>query len=94
MGNTLFEPVEMSMALSEQRDYGAMNSIYNIAFGSLFGGGLQVGLGKVGDVYKRYTGRDNIYQDIENAPIELKDDLVKYSIGQLMQGKRINATAF
>ena len=94
VGNTLFEPVEMSMALSEQRDYGAMNSIYNIAFGSLFGGGLQVGLGKVGDIYKRYTGRDNIYQDIENAPIELKDDLVKYSIGQLMQGKRINATAF
>jgi len=43
VGNTLFEPVEASMALSEQRDYGAMNSIYNIAFGSLLGGSLQVG---------------------------------------------------
>ena len=94
VGNTLFEPIEASMALSEQRDYGAMNSIYNIAFGSLLGGSLQVGFGKIGDVYKKYTGRENIYNDIENAPVDMRDDLVKYSIGQLMQGKRINAAAF
>jgi len=94
VGNTLFEPVEASMALSEQRDYGAMNSIYNIAFGSLLGGSLQVGFGKIGDVYKKYTGRENIYNDIENAPVDMRDDLIRYSIGQLMQGKRINAAAF
>ena len=94
IGNTLFEPLEISLAKSEQRDYGAMDSIYNIAFGTLLGSGLQVGFGKIGDVYKRYTGKDNIYNDIENAPVELKEDLIKYSVGQLMQGKRINASAF
>lgn len=94
VGNTAFEPIYASTAISEQREYGAMNSLYNIGFGALLGGGLQIGLGKVGDVYKKYTGRENIYNDIENAPVDMKDDLVRYSIGQLMQGKRINASAF
>jgi hypothetical protein len=94
VGNTAFEPIYASTAISEQREYGAMNSLYNIGFGALLGGGLQFGLGKVGDVYKKYTGRENIYNDIENAPVDMKDDLVRYSIGQLMQGKRINAAAF
>ena len=94
VGNTLFEPIEYSMARSEQRDYGAIDSLYNISFGALLRAGLNVGLGKVGDVYKKYTGKDNIYNDIENAPAELKEDLVRYSVGQLMQGKRINAAKF
>jgi hypothetical protein len=71
-----------------------MDSLYNVAFGAILGGGLQVGFGKIGDVYKKYTGRDNIYQDIDNAPPELKEDLIKYSVGQLLQGKRINVAAF
>ena len=94
VGNTAFEPIYASTAISEQREYGAINSLYNIGFGALLGGGLQIGLGKVGDVYKKYTGKENIYNDIENAPVDMKDDLVRYSIGQLMQGKRINAAAF
>ena len=94
VGNALFEPIEYSMARSEQRDYGAIDSLYNISFGALLGAGLNVGLGKVGDVYKKYTGKDNIYNDIENAPAELKEDLIRYSVGQLMQGKRINAAKF
>jgi len=94
VGNTLFEPVEFSMARAEQRDYGFMDSLYNISFGAVLGSGLNFGLGKIGDVYKKYTGKDNIYNDIENAPIELKEDLVKYSIGRVLQGKRINASEF
>ena len=94
IGNTLFEPFEIALSNAEQRDYGAMDSLYNIAFGAILGGGLQVGFGKIGDVYKKYTGRDNLYQDIENAPPELKEDLIKYSVGQLLQGKKINVAAF
>ena len=94
VGNTLFEPVEFSMARAEQRDYGFMDSLYNISFGAVLGSGLNFGLGKIGDVYKKYTGKDNIYNDIENAPVELKEDLVKYSIGRVLQGKRINAAEF
>jgi hypothetical protein len=94
IGNTLFEPIEIALSNAEQRDYGAMDSLYNVAFGAILGGGLQVGFGKIGDVYKKYTGRDNIYQDIDNAPPELKEDLIKYSVGQLLQGKRINVAAF
>lgn len=94
VGNTLFEPVEFSMARAEQRDYGFMDSLYNISFGAVLGSGLNFGLGKIGDVYKKYTGKDNIYNDIENAPAELKEDLIKYSIGRVLQGKRINAAEF
>ena len=93
-GNALFQPAEFAMSKSEQRDYGAMDSLYSISLGALLGGGLGLGLGKIGDVYKKYTGKDNIYNDIDNAPIELKEDLIRYSVGQLMQGKRINAAAF
>lgn len=94
VGNTLFEPVEFTMARAEQRDYGFMDSLYNISFGAVLGSGLNFGMGKIGDVYKKYTGKDNIYNDIENAPIELKEDLVKYSVGRVLQGKRINAAEF
>ena len=94
VGNALFQPAEFAMAKSEQRDYRAINALYSVSLGALLGGSLGLGLGKVGDVYKKYTGKDNIYNDIDNAPIELKEDLIRYSVGQVMQGKRINAAAF
>jgi hypothetical protein len=94
IGNALFEPMEMSLAKSEQRDYGAFDSLKNIAIGGVLGSGLNVSFGKIGDVYKKYTGKDNIYHDIANAPQEFRDDAVKYSIGQLLQGKRIDIASF
>lgn len=94
VGNLAFEPVDAALAASEQREYGLVNSLYNVTIGTLVAGGLQSGLGKIGDFYKKLNGKENIYQDIAEAPIELREDLINYAIGRLIEGKRVNAKSF
>lgn len=94
VGNLAFEPIDAALAASEQREYGLVNSLYNVTIGSLVAGGLQSGLGRIGDFYKKLNGKENIYQEIADAPVELREDLINYSIGRLIEGKRINAKAF
>ena len=94
VGNVAVEPLSFMSANQEQRDYTVSNAMMNVVFGSLAGGGLHVTFGKVGDLYKKYTGKENIYTEIANAPPEFRQDLVKYTIGQLMQDKKPNVAAF
>ena len=94
VGNVAVEPLSYISANQEQRDYTAANAITNVMFGTVLGGGLHVSFGKIGDVYKKYTGKENIYTKIANADPALREDLLKYTIGQLVQNKRINIAAF
>jgi hypothetical protein len=50
VGAALVEPIVYSAAKRVQADYGAADSILNIAFGSILGGGLHVGVGKLRDI--------------------------------------------
>lgn len=94
VGNVAVEPLSYISANQEQRDYTAANAITNVAFGSILGGGMHVTFGKIGDMYKKYTGKENIYTKIANADPALREDLLKYTIGQLVQNKRPNIAAF
>jgi len=49
VGAAAVEPLVALQARSEQADYSAMDSLLNIAFGGVLGGGLHVGLGKLDD---------------------------------------------
>ena len=48
---TIAEPIVYSAADELQADYGLVDSFLNVTFGSLVGGGLHLGVGKVKDVY-------------------------------------------
>jgi len=94
VGNVAVEPLSYISANQEQRDYTAANAITNVIFGSVLGGGMHATFGKIGDVYKKYTGKENIYTKIANADPALKEDLLKYTIGQLVQDKKVNIGSF
>ena len=94
VGNVAVEPLSYISANQEQRDYTAANAITNVAFGSILGGGMHVTFGKIGDMYKKYTGKENIYTKIANADPALREDLLKYTIGQLVQNKKVSIASF
>jgi len=50
VGATLVEPIVYAAAEQVQADYTAMDSFLNISFGTLIGGGLHVGAGKLKDL--------------------------------------------
>ena len=50
VGATVLEPLVIGQAYLEQdADYGLMDSFLNVTFGSVLGGGLHVGFGKISD---------------------------------------------
>ena len=63
VGAAVVEPLVYSAAKRVQADYGAVDSLLNITFGSILGGGLHVGVGKLRDIktlskYKKF--RENV----------------------------------
>lgn len=57
VGAALVEPLVLAASTQEQADYGFMDSVLNVTFGGILGGGLHVGLGRVGDIRKRGKAR-------------------------------------
>jgi len=94
VGNLAVEPINILTAQADQRDYTASDSLRNITFGTIVSGGLHVTFGKIGDAYKSVTGQDNIYTKIANADPALREDMIKYSLGQLAEGKKIDINNF
>ena len=86
VGAALVEPIVYSAAKRVRADYGAADSLLNIAFGSILGGGLHVGVGKLKDLNtaRKFKKRIkeagtpdeqlNLYKEYypENAPIMKK----------------------
>jgi len=75
-GAALVEPIVYGVARSEQADYDATDSLLNIAFGGIIGGGLHAGLGRLGDVIRdrglaEPTLRDAVSSVIEDRPVSV-----------------------
>lgn len=94
VGNLAVEPLNVLNAKSEQKEYTAYDSLRNITFGTIASGGLHVAFGRIGDAYKSVTGQENIYTKIANADPALREDMLKYSLGQLALGKKIDIQNF
>jgi hypothetical protein len=94
VGNLAVEPINILNAKSEQKEYTAYDSLRNITFGTIASGGLHVAFGRIGDAYKSVTGQENIYTKIANADPALREDMLKYSLGQLALGKKIDIQNF
>lgn len=83
-GALAVEPIVLMAADQEQADYGAMDSLMNIAFGTVLGGGLHMGAGYVKD---KFRGIEQVIDDIKP---EVHQQAARTAVAQVVRGERIN----
>lgn len=70
VGATAVEPIVYSVAQSEQADYDMMDSFLAVGFGTVLGGGLHVGAGKLKDFNTRRKFEAKIKDARKNLKVE------------------------
>lgn len=74
VGQAVVEPITYLQSQREQADYTMADSLLNIAFGTVLGGGLHAGFGKVGDLL---------------APPASREALLRGSVAALADGRPV-----
>ena len=69
LGTALFEPIVYTAAQREQSDYDLLDSFIAVSFGTILGGGLHVGAGKLKDFIKRRKFERKVNEAREKAGI-------------------------
>jgi len=83
-GAALVEPIVYSIAQKVQADYDLRDSFMNITFGSILGGGLHVGVGKIRDIntarkFKKFREKVNqARKDLNIKSDEIEPELNLY----------------
>lgn len=80
VGAVAVEPIVLGVATYEQnKDYTLANSLMNVVFGTVMGGGLHAVAGKVGDA-------------LSKTPATTRQRLAETAVGQAVTGQEINVT--
>lgn len=79
VGEALVEPLVLYPMLREQADYGLYDSLLNITFGGVLGGGLHAGAGAIGDV-------------IAKASPQAKSDMLQGAVAQMLDEGEIDVS--
>tara|TARA_R110002050_G_scaffold283014_1_gene431185 strand:- start:114 stop:1583 length:1470 start_codon:yes stop_codon:yes gene_type:complete len=74
VGIAAVEPLVLAAATQEQSDYGLVDSLLAVTFGTLLGGGLHVGAGKLKDVYTQKKFNKRIRESRKNMKAEGGED--------------------
>ena len=90
VGNTMVEPIVYGVARSEQADYDQYDAFFNIAVGGVLGSTMHISFGKIGDIVAKKTNKPNIYQKLAAISPENQQELLKYSIGKVLRGEKID----
>tara|TARA_R110000868_G_scaffold407206_1_gene688427 strand:+ start:2735 stop:4006 length:1272 start_codon:yes stop_codon:yes gene_type:complete len=90
VGNAAVEPIVYGVARSEQSDYDQYDAFFNIAAGGVLGSAFHVGLGRLGDFIAEKRGKPNIYQRLAAISPENQQDLLRYSVGKLVKGEKVD----
>ena len=69
LGTALFEPIVYTAAQREQSDYDLLDSFIAVSFGTILGGGLHVGAGKIKDFRRRRKFERKVNEAREKAGI-------------------------
>ena len=94
VGQAAIEPLRLGLAAGEQSDYTATDSLLNIAYGGLLGGGLHSVAGAIADVlhgpFKSSPGRTASGADaIQAAPLSVREAALRSSIAALAEGRPV-----
>ena len=100
-GAALVEPVVFYGARQEQADYDIVNSLANIAFGTVLGGGLHVGGGALLDtvtrglpsIMARPRLQDRLSRALDAAEIEDKKAALRTGVAQVESGRKVDVEA-
>ena len=76
-GNALVEPIVIAAATQEQADYTAADTLMNIAFGGVIGGGLHAVVGRVGDFLSARSA-------------EAKEGALRAAVAQMASGRNVD----
>jgi hypothetical protein len=98
LGAALVEPVIYYAATQEQADYDLSDSLQNIGYGTIFGGGLHVGVGAIGEAISRgQTWRQARPQPGEAVPQMLdaldmpaREAALRTGVAQALDGRQID----
>ena len=74
VGIAAVEPLVYAAASAEQSDYGLMDSFMAVSFGTILGGGLHVGAGKLKDVYTHRKFKKRIRDSRKNLKSQGGED--------------------
>ena len=105
-GAALVEPIVLAAATAEQSDYGAWDSLLNIALGGALGGGLHVTGGAALDRIRRARGEptlaqrldqdgdifDDISRRIDEIGFPTREAAMRVAVGQLAIGQSVEVT--
>jgi hypothetical protein len=98
-GVSLVEPIVYATARYEQADYDMTDSLEALAFGTIFGGGLHMGVGALADAFKR-TGSTltakpdgNVGRILNSLEPETRTDVFRGAMGQVLSGRQIDIEA-
>lgn len=89
-GAAIVEPAVLAAATQEQADYDMVDSLLNLAFGTVLGGGLHVGAGALADVAARRAGRPTLSQRLQEAPHAVREAALRTAVAQAMEGRVVD----
>lgn len=99
VGAALVEPIVYFSAQYQQADYTMTESLEALAFGTIFGGGLHMGVGALGDAFRR-TGSTltakpdgNVGRILNSLEPETRVDVFNGAVGQVLSGRQIDIEA-
>lgn len=93
-GAAIAEPLIYTAKQQEQADYEMTDSLMNLAFGTLFGGGLHVAAGGGADVYRAMRSRGAVPIDAPEAAAELRGESLIPRADELPAPERAMETRF
>jgi hypothetical protein len=93
-GAALVEPIILTAADAEQADYDLTDSMLNIAFGTIMGGGLHAGAGAFGDAIKARQNRvspvGSSAEALMNASPEVRQAMARGAMSQMATGRMVD----
>tara|TARA_R110000868_G_scaffold297485_1_gene557826 strand:+ start:3020 stop:4876 length:1857 start_codon:yes stop_codon:yes gene_type:complete len=90
VGASIVEPIVLGQARREEAEYGLMDSLLNVTFGAVMGGGLHAGIGGIADAsgkFRLYNAWERAYDEMGHAEREAE---LRSSISMLVDDRYVN----
>jgi hypothetical protein len=91
-GAAVLEPAILGMTAEERADYGLADSILNVAFGGVMGGGLHAGAGFAGDVALgryRSPATEAVDSLTQSGRADVHEGLMSAAVGAVAEGRPV-----
>ena len=96
-GAAIIEPLIYGVKQQEQADYGMQDSLLNVGFGTIFGGGLHVVAGGVREsaqaLRRLRPETGSLGAHIAELPLDVQENALRTAVSQTVQGRDVDIEA-